>query len=293
MTTRCHRTPDRPARLSHLMAVVALVFSQLTSAGQVSQSQFDSAALKRSYPYTVYQPDVPPQHSDRYPVIYLLHGSFGSEHDWLVEGGLEATADRLIAEGRIPPTIIVMPGSQSWWLDGHNEAAATAFLEDLLPHIEIELPVSGRREGRFVAGLSAGGYGATRFALMRPDLFGAAAALSPAIYDPLPPENSSANRHPAFLDASGRFDASLWTNNNYPAYWDGYLAQRAVVPFYINSGDHDEFGIPLHATALFTRLYQHQPEAVELRIVDGGHDWNVWTSTLPDALIFLLARYSP
>jgi len=40
-------------------------------------------------------------------------------------------------------------------------------------------------------------------------------------------------------------------------------------------------------------LYQHQPDAVELRIVDGGHDWNVWTSTLPDALIFLLARYSP
>ena len=39
-----------------------------------------------------------------------------------------------------------------------------------------------------------GGYGALRFALKYPDMFAAAALLSPAIYDPVPPENSGARR---------------------------------------------------------------------------------------------------
>ena len=286
------RSRPLPQRLTQFLGVVALVASELASAGQVSTDQFNSTTLKRPYPYTMYWPDAPPQDGASYPVIYLLHGSLGSEQDWLAKGGLEATADRLIAEGQIPPVIVVMPGSKSWWLDGYNEAAETALLKDLIPHIEATLPVSKRREKRFVAGLSAGGYGATRLALLHPELFGAAAALSPAVYDPIPPEHSSAYQHPAFLDASGEFDLALWGKSNYPSYWDSYIAQSAIVPFYITSGDHDEFDIARHAAILFTRLRRHQPDAVELRIVDGGHDWNVWSNTLPDTLIFLLTRYS-
>jgi enterochelin esterase-like enzyme len=265
--------------------------SLLSQAGTVVRTTIDSQALQAPYPLTIYIPDQKLTHDSTYPVVYLLHGSFGSENDWLSSGNLKSTADRLMASGEIPPTLIVMPGSKSWWLNGHNEPAENAFFEDLIPYIEASYPTARTRAGRFVAGLSAGGYGATRFALKYPELFGAAAALSPATYVPLPPKNSSAHRHPAFLDADERFDEELWHRSNYPALWEDYIAKKITVPFYINSGDHDEFNIAHHATALFSKLRNLQPSAAELRIVDGAHDWEVWEQTLPEALIFLLSQH--
>ena len=277
--------------LLHILGISLLLSSPVSRAGTVIHTTFDSQALQAPYPMTVYLPDQNPTHGSAYPVVYLLHGSFGSENDWLAQGNLKSTADRLIASGAIPPTLIVMPGAQSWWLNGYNEPAEDAFITELLPHIEASYPADRARSGRFVAGLSAGGYGATRFALKYPELFGAAAALSPATYVPQPPKASSAYRHPAFLNTEGAFDAVLWQNNNYPAYWDDYVSKNITVPFYINSGDHDEFDIAHHATALFSTLREQQPDAVELRIVDGAHDWQVWEKTLPDALIFLLTQH--
>lgn len=282
--------------LKHLPIILTIILSAVTAAarcGEIDTASFDSETLGKPYPYSIYTPDEAPTKDTTYPVVYLLHGSFGSATDWLEQGALEATADALIRDGIIPPTVVVMPGSQSWWLDGHNEAAATAFVSDLIPHIESTYPVSRERSGRFVAGLSAGGYGATRFALMHPERFAAAAALSPATYVPLPPANSSAYRHPAFLDGAGHFDQGLWQRNNYTAYWDDYRDSGLTVALYINSGDHDEFAIAYHAAVLYETLRQHQPEAVELRIVDGAHNWEVWRSALPDTLTFLLSHYKP
>ena len=282
-------------RLSlHLLVLGGLglaLSNSLSHAGTVVRTTIDSQALQAPYPLTVYVPDQEPTKDSPYPVVYLLHGSFGSENDWLANGDLKSTADQLMASGKIPPALIVMPGSQSWWLNGYNEPAENAFFEDLIPYIEASYLTARTREGRFVAGLSAGGYGATRFALKYPELFGAAAALSPATYVPLPPKNSSAHRHPAFLDADERFDEELWQRSNYPALWDDYIAKSIIVPFYINSGDHDEFNIAHHATALFSTLRDLQPDAAELRIVDGAHDWQVWKQTLPEVLIFLLTQH--
>ena len=282
-------------RLSlHLLVLGGLglaLSNSLSHAGTVVHTTIDSQALQAPYPLTVYVPDQKPTQDSPYPVVYLLHGSFGSENDWLANGDLKSTADQLMASGKIPPALIVMPGSQSWWLNGYNEPAENAFFEDLIPYIEASYLTARTREGRFVAGLSAGGYGATRFALKYPELFGAAAALSPATYVPLPPKNSSAHRHPAFLDADERFDEQLWQRSNYPALWDDYIAKSITVPFYINSGDHDEFNIAHHATALFSTLRDLQPDAAELRILDGAHDWQVWKQTLPEVLIFLLTQH--
>jgi hypothetical protein len=51
--------------------------------------------------------------------------------------------------------------------------------------------------------------------LERPDVFAAGAALSPGSYVPQPPSHSSANRHPAGLDAEGNYDPKLWEQLNF------------------------------------------------------------------------------
>lgn len=81
-------------------------------------------------------------------------------------------------------------------------------------------------------------------------MFTAGAALSPASYVPAPPDHSSSNRQPPYLDANGAFDPENWTALNYTAYIDDYKVQKLVVPLFINSGDHDNFDIAYHAAVL-------------------------------------------
>lgn len=277
--------------IAKAMMVFGLVSSSV-SAGEITYFEFESESLGASYPYTLYTPEGFEESNKRYPVMYLLHGSFGSENDWGINGALQETTDTLIEQGRIPPALIVMPGNESWWVDGANEPAATAFIEDLIPHIETTWPVINDRKGRVIGGLSAGGYGTINFVLQYPDLFAAGAALSPAVYVPLPPDHSSATTHPAYLDEDGNFSEEIWKELNYTNYVSGYKEQEQVVPIYLNSGDHDTFDIAYHAAVLYQELREHQPEEVEFRVVDGDHEWKVWEETLPEAMEYVFSYAS-
>ncbi len=95
------------------MLAIGLV-STGVDASEIAHYEFDSETLGASYPYTLYTPDGFDESDKRYPVMYLLHGSFGNENDWASKGSLQETADTLIEQGKIPPALIVMPGSQSW-----------------------------------------------------------------------------------------------------------------------------------------------------------------------------------
>lgn len=274
------------------LALAVTAVASPVIAGDISHHTFPSGTLDRDYAYNIYLPDGYEDGDLAYPVMYLLHGSFGNENDWIVSGKMHPSTDLLIEEGRIPPAIIVMPGSQSWWVDGYNEAAETAFFNDLIPHIDATYRTIPEREGRVIGGLSAGGYGTTNFVLEHPDMFAAAAALSPASYVPVPPDHSSGNRHPAYLDGDGNFDPEKWEELNYTAYIDAYKAQDLIVPLYINSGDHDTFDIAYHGAVLYQALREHQPNDVEFRVVDGDHEWPVWIETLPDAMEYVFEHSS-
>lgn len=253
-------------------------------AGEITHYTFSSDTLGRDYAYNIYLPDGYESSNLTYPQMYLLHGSFGNENDWVVKGRVQQTLDRLIEEGAIPPAVIIMPGNKSWWVDGYNESAKTAFFDDLIPYIDETWRVISDREGRLVGGLSAGGYGTVNFVLEHPEMFAAGVAMSPAVYVPQPPESSSATRHPAYLDKEGNYDPEKWTELNYTSYIEDYMSQDLVVPLYINSGDHDTFDIAYHSAILYQKLREHQPGAVEFRVVDGDHEWAVWEKTLPEAL---------
>ncbi|MEM6817705.1 MAG: alpha/beta hydrolase-fold protein [Pseudomonadota bacterium] len=272
-------------------ASLSLLAIHSAIAGEVTVDVFPSKTLGRDYESIIYVPDGYDSDADEtYPVVYLLHGSFLSAEMWTEGLSIGARLDAMITDGKIPPVIAVMPTSESWWMDGLNEKAETAFFGELIPRIENGWAASPEREDRFVAGISAGGFGTIGYTMKHPDMFAAGAALSPASYEDLPPANSSAYEHPSFLDASGEFDEALWRSVNYPAFIDAYMKQDQVVSLYINSGDHDALDIAYHATVLYQRLRVHQPENTELRIVDGDHEFEVWDKTLDDALEFLLSR---
>ena len=260
----------------------------MANASVVITREIDSKVLNRKWAYSVYLPDGYEASGLRYPVFYLLHGNGQTHTDWSVSGRIQPTTDELIATGRIPHTIIVMPDAGTTWYVDRKEKMETAFIQELMPDVEATFRTVTARNGRVIGGLSMGGYGSLRFALKYPEKFAAAALLSPAIYDPEPPETSGARRVGVFGAAS--YDGAIWKQLNYPPLLDDYFAKKQLVPMYINSGDDDDFMIEADATKLYSLLRAKRHPA-ELRIVNGAHSWPVWESTIGDAMTYIY-RYT-
>jgi enterochelin esterase-like enzyme len=279
---------------ARLIALALVLMGTPAISSELKRELLPSAALGRDMPFVVYTPDNYNEDTRQYPVLYLLHGAGGDENAWAERGHIKEKADKLIANGSIPPVLIVMPGCpRCWWVDGAQDKAETAFWDELVPTISRRYRTIETRDGRFVAGLSAGGYGAIRYALKYPDRVGASAAFSPAIYSDTPPAQSSARSQPAFQNAEGAFDQKAWNAKNYPSLLDGYFKQPARVPMYLVSGDNDSFGIVFETVTFFKRMYDKQPALSELRVVDGDHNWTVWASAIDDAMKFMFHYAAP
>ncbi|MBI3360831.1 MAG: hypothetical protein HY023_06950, partial [Chloroflexi bacterium] len=142
--------------------------------GAVTNHNHHSKTLGYSLFYDIYLPACYEATGDFYPVLYLLHGKSFVEDEWRRLGADEA-ADELIAAGRAPPFIIVMPrgGANSYFGDG--------LIDDLMPYVETTYRIRRDRADRAIGGLSRGAGWAIYLGLSRPDLFGAIGAHSPAI----------------------------------------------------------------------------------------------------------------
>ena len=274
-----------------LAAALATLAAAGAQAGELFVDKYNSAALGREISFTVYLPDGYKDATTSYPATYLLHGAGGNEYEWARKGSAVETLDGLIKRGQMRPTVAIMPtfGPASWWTDGASEKAETAMMKELIPYVESRYKVGTERSSRSIGGLSMGGYGSLNLALKYPDRFCAAAVISPAIYDPLPPETSASRRTPQFV-RDGKFDPDTWKSLNYPAHLDTYKQGSARVPMWIVSGDHDYLGIALMSTQLYWRIYQVQPKQVELRVIDGDHEWMTFRDALPAALQYVDAQ---
>lgn len=264
--------------------VLCAAVGATASASTIVSRSFHSEALGRDWSYTLYLPTGYRHDAPRIPVIYLLHGNNGDANDWLTQGHLQATADTLIERKEIPPVAIVMPqGGTDWYVD-RKEKMETAFFADLLPEIETHYAVATQRGGRMIGGVSMGGFGALRYAMTQPELFCGALLLSPAIYANEPPPGSAARRVGVFGDR--QFDLHVWHALNYPAQWERYMSRPYRLPMFIAAGD-DDLTIQADASSLYTHLRLAGNPAA-LRIIDGGHTWDVWSALLPAALKYTL-----
>lgn len=270
--------------------VLATSLTATGSASEVLHQSFHSTTLNRDYVFNIYLPDNYQASGLRYPVLYLLHGNLGTEESWVRNGNIAQTADALTAAGKIPAQLIVVPADPKfWWADGAEEKSLTAFVNDLVPHIDENFRTLSQREGRAIGGYSAGGFGAVNIALQFPEMFAAAAPLSPAVYVPVPPNDSSAVLQDTFL-TNGEFDPRVWESMNWVSFIEQYKSRGIVVPFYINTGDHDRFDIAYHAAVFYQALREHQPDYTELRIFDGDHNFDAWGRTVGDAMEYM-SRY--
>ncbi|MEX1196588.1 MAG: alpha/beta hydrolase-fold protein [Pseudohongiellaceae bacterium] len=141
--------------------------------------EFYSDHVARRMKYDVVLPPDYEESGRSYPVIYLLHGFMQNYTVW----GRNLGAAGLARE--LGDMILVMPdGGNSWYVDyaeSHNGQVnqwESYLMKDLIPDVEQRFRVIARREGRAVAGLSMGGYGAVMLGLRHPDDFVSVASTS-------------------------------------------------------------------------------------------------------------------
>ena len=143
--------------------------------GAVSRIEYWSSSLGQKRVATVYAPPGYMNGSQRYPVLYLVHGAGDSYDSWTSVGHANLILDNLIAAGKAKPMIIVMPFGHTPDRPGGNILANTDFgddlIRDLVPYVDGNFRTLADQPNRAMAGLSMGGSHTIRFGLTHPELF--------------------------------------------------------------------------------------------------------------------------
>ena len=145
-----------------------------------------TAQLSKPVRVNLLLPSTYPSTTQRFPVLYLFHGTSGGADDWLTSGNAAAATAGL-------PLIVVMPDAGyngdggSWftnWVDQKTALGVanweTFHIDQLVPWVDANLRTVANRSGRAIAGLSQGGFGSFSYAARHPDLFSDAASFSGA-----------------------------------------------------------------------------------------------------------------
>ncbi|WP_326701203.1 enterochelin esterase [Streptomyces sp. NBC_01754] len=211
----------------------------------------------------LYEPPLPVGHTAGLPVLVLLDG----EH-WQPELGVAHLLDNLIAQGRLPPIVALLPESVDTgtrWADMTcRQDFATFLAEELLPWAAGRLPVTDDPARTVVAGQSLGGLCAAHTALSVPGRFGNA------------------------LVQSGSF----WWPDGPEAEWlTGQIARGPRVPvrFRLSFGEQEWVALPA-ARRLRDTLAAAGYADASYHEFNGGHDYLCWRTELADGLVDLLSR---
>ncbi|MDN3584041.1 alpha/beta hydrolase [Mucilaginibacter flavus] len=279
-----------------LLLSPSVLFAQNIPVGKVIEEQnVKSDILRHNVKYAIYLPADYETSNRTYPVVYLLHGYGDDQTGWLQFGEVNRYADKAIAEGKIPPMIIVMPDAlTSWYINNYNgkQNYEDFFFKEFIPTIEKEYRTKTTKQYRGIAGLSMGGFGTMVYSLKHPDMFAAAAALSAAIRTD---EDFVGVTDARWTEAySNVFGPNLKGNERLNNVWKansvlGLIQSKSTdelndVRYWIDCGDDDALskGNSLLHIALMEKKVPH-----EFRIRDGAHTWTYWRTGIVDALEFI------
>lgn len=287
-------------RMFFMAAASATLLSLVAPVQAAGIVQYDleapSPTLGRPIPYALYKPFPFPAEGERWPVVYLLHGLGGAGGDWFTWGNLGPILDQAIADGRIPPMIVVAPSAgDSWYVDNPDPGGLglidTAFSTDLIAAIDSSLPTAACRQGRAIGGLSMGGAGALLQAINHPQTYIAAMSFSGALHPPMQPHDPRLQWIPElYKNAFGApFDPARFNAANAFKRAPSIRALKEKPDFYLTIGDRD-FPDLIEANAAFHNLLVTTKADVSLRIGPGRHYWDTWQQAIVPALEWLAPR---
>lgn len=131
--------------------------------------------------YCIYLPpgyDALENKDRRYPVVYWLHGERPGGETKVIS--LTPYLDEAMKKGKVSPMIYVFPNGgivSHYDYPKLKSFGETAFIKELIPHIDKTYRTIASRNGRAVEGFSQGGRGTARYMFKYPELFCSAAPM--------------------------------------------------------------------------------------------------------------------
>ena len=188
--------------------------------------------------------------SQRFPVLYLLHGYGRVAETWVQFIGMPGSMDNGIAKGTTKEMIVVMPDANTKYGGSMYSSSPTTgdwetyITHDLVSYIDSHYRTIAARESRGLAGHSMGGYGVWRIGMKHPELYASIYSLSACCLmnnpQPRPANTGKAEKKaaPAPLEkgahlvdvASG--EAAAWSPNpqNPPLFFDRPVVDGQLHP---------------------------------------------------------------
>ena len=212
--------------------------------------------------------------TQRYPVIFLLHGGHGTPTSWFEKdkGAALTTIQQLYAANKLPLSIIITPdgydqrGTSPYrdpeYIDRPNSKIATHIGDELVKVVQTRYRTLPAPEFWAIGGLSSGGWGAVNVGLHHLNHF--SILFSHSGY---------------FRDKSG--------SQNSPIYLVRKLSpqERRKLRIYLDTGSSDSF--------FLTQNRQFDAVLKTLKITNvlhefpGEHTWRYWRQHLSDSLTFV------
>ena len=212
-----------------------------------------------------------------FPVLYLLHGLSDDHTIWLRRTALE----RYLAD--LPLAVVMPDGGRGFYCDAvAGYAFETALAVELVDRIDRTFPTQAEREGRFVAGLSMGGYGAMKFVLSHPDRFSAGVSHSGALAFG---HSYGSDQDDAFGREFGRVLGTDYAGgpNDLFALAEKRHAEGTLPRLRIDCGVDDFL---IESNRAFTTHLTEKGIPHEYAEHPGAHTWTYWDRHIQDSLRF-------
>jgi len=232
--------------------------------GDISTKKYFSKATNSWREMYVYTPPGYDKASEKYPVLYLLHGGGEDQRGWGAQGKANLILDNLIAENKAKPMVIAMLDGNmgnTGGIAGFNENALKAFENELkngaIPFVENNFKVATDARNRALAGLSMGGLETLYAGIKNSDMF----------------------------SSIGVFSSGWWANNTElsgPQYEfmknNTAVINSNIKEFWISMGGKED--IAYENCKIMMSRFDEMGIKYKYSEYSGGHAWPVWRHDL-------------
>ncbi len=220
----------------------------------------NSKELGYQISYSVYLPaSYKTQSKEVYPVMYVTDG-YEYMHERM--GNMITILDNLIHQKKIKPIIVVFidqrepvnrSNNRRMMELAMNEHYLNFVVNELIPKVEKQFPISTHPEDRAILGTSMGGLTAAYFSFSKPEIFGLAGIQSPAFW----------------------FRPEIYTYCDNP--------NKPPVKTFMTSGQIND---TQEGASKMKSILDKNTCTYEYKEVNQGHSWGNWRDLIDDMLIY-------
>ena len=258
-----------------------ILLSAVANAAAVDTIAIYSSSMHRNVKTVVIRPSAYGEKDKRFPVVYLLHGAFGSYSNWIRKvPHIQQLADQY-------QLMIVCPdgGYTSWYYDSPVDSSFRfeTFVGTEVPkYIDEHYTTIPDRKGRAITGLSMGGHGGIFLGFRHADLYSACGSTSGAL-------------HTTVITKGYDVEKRLGDTAMNRKYWNDWSVLNVIdhypkdsLDIIVDCGTEDRV-LPMNRAVHEKMLRLKIPHDYTER--PGEHNWDYWNTSIDYQLLFFRKHF--